>query len=267
MAGRRRCVMGFLAALTGCALSDGAWAADIQATYVPGQGLWSSPATWITHPDVDLAPNNGNGGFTYDVTMAAESSTLTLDIEATINSLDLVGGTITAASGSGNRLILEQGGHWSGGNLGAGLVVGPAANLSLDGPVTRQGHQIDNSGLMTFTSTSRLYFQNTGWMKNRAGGVVEFQQASILDASSSGSQVPYFYNFGTLRKVGAGTTATIVPYLRNDGVVDVQAGTLRWEGGGELGGTLQIAPGATLDLGRRLMYLERLPTRLTPIAN
>src|SRR3954464_12899495 len=70
-------------------IGPAASAADVSATWNGSNGNWSDGSKWSTNP---LAPNNGNGGHTYDTVVNAGS--VTLDSPITIEKYVQDGGTL-----------------------------------------------------------------------------------------------------------------------------------------------------------------------------
>ena len=90
-----------------------AGAAQVDATWNGGTGVWSDTGAW----DVGVAPDNGVGGDTYNVLIDdgnAAASTVTMDVDATIDNL-----TVDAADeliiGASRRLTVVDG-------AGAGII-------------------------------------------------------------------------------------------------------------------------------------------------
>jgi len=83
--GRRRLLLLAAATLVCPVFAPAARADTIQVTgpiaLPPGEASnWSNPAIWSTAP---LVPNNGNGGYNYDVQLG--DGTVTLDMDVVIN--------------------------------------------------------------------------------------------------------------------------------------------------------------------------------------
>ena len=62
------------------------------AIWLGANGNWSDPTRWSTNP---LFPDNGNGGFSYDVLIS--SGTVTLDQPIAIDGLNGTGGNLRGA--------------------------------------------------------------------------------------------------------------------------------------------------------------------------
>lgn len=78
-------------------------------TWTAGSGDWSTAANWTQN----VTPNN-NGSNLYDVTISG--GTVSLDINPTIQQLDLSGGSLSGAS---TTLTLNDVFNWTGGTVGS----------------------------------------------------------------------------------------------------------------------------------------------------
>jgi hypothetical protein len=96
-------VLSFFRVLTLLALASGAIAysqcaiaADVVSTWDGATGNWGS-SHWLHNPDVPFYPNNGNGGFTYDVVINSGAVTFepTLEDDIVLEKLTFGGSTIT----------------------------------------------------------------------------------------------------------------------------------------------------------------------------
>lgn len=65
---------------------------------------WSNSAHWSTAP---FFPNNGNGGFTYDVFV--NGGTVTLDLDVAIQALIFTGGTLMSAPAAFTEELHKRG--------------------------------------------------------------------------------------------------------------------------------------------------------------
>ncbi len=174
-------------------------------------GVWNNAAVW----NPTIVPNNGNGGFVFDVIFGSGLITQNIAAGVTVEQLFMTGGTIILA----NPLTLHSGLQFAGGTLRDGTI-------NLDGPSQQ-------SALMTVNSTT---LNNSGnYALTLASG----------DAFSGANSV--FNNSGTLTTSGAGAVSFNIA-LNNTGTVMVQNGTLRLTSGGSLSGALVVGSGAVLEL-------------------
>ncbi len=140
------------------------------ATWTDGNGNWSNPANWSTNPAI---PNN-TSSTAYNVLINNANSTVTVDVNATINRLTL---------GSSDTLV-EQTGSVTLTGAGSSKNSGTIYNLSL---FTSDGSFANYGSFYTFASGA---LSNTGTLTN-SGNI------SVTDAS--------FYSTGTLINTQAGT--------------------------------------------------------------
>ncbi|MCX5671992.1 MAG: PEP-CTERM sorting domain-containing protein [Planctomycetota bacterium] len=221
-------------------------AADRVAVWDGSSNSWSSAAHWSTNP---LYPNNGNGGFTFDATIG--SGTVTQDVPATIQQLELSGGNLDGAA----NLYLAQGGTWSRGAMGGtgATEVAPAATLNITGsnppPLART---INDRGTIVQTGTYGLQAAGGG-----SGAVVNILFGGTFDVQGNSSFATWdgasgaINNAGTFKKsVKTGTAGTDNYWtFNNSGLVKVETGTLSLAGGGTSTGTFQVDAGAGLVFG------------------
>src|SRR4051812_13147672 len=67
------------------------YGADVSSTWNGASSNWGVAGNWSNVPSVAQFPNNGNGGFTYDATVA--SGTPSLNVNIAIEALNMSGGT------------------------------------------------------------------------------------------------------------------------------------------------------------------------------
>ncbi len=114
------------------------------------------------------------------------------------------------------------------------------------------GRVLENAGTLVVSGGS-FYFNlsNLGGgalINNLAGGILEIQGEA--DFSHNFGTVSAVNNAGLLRKTGGGVTQFTADRiaLNNTGVIEITEGRLRLEGGGSLGGTINVSAGAILSL-------------------
>jgi hypothetical protein len=183
------------------------------------------------------------GAYAVSSTVVA-SGTLDLGSTSTTATLDLSGGHL---GGSGS-LTVSDAFNWTGGGLdGTGTtVVAPTATLAIGGTATRR-----------LSEARTLRLEGTGtWSSpvgSLGGSTYSFHNAGTLTMSDgAGATFIEIVNTGTLTKTGGGTTDFTNLRFTNDGVVQVEAGTLNVNGCCITNpavtdtGTFTIASGATL---------------------
>jgi hypothetical protein len=139
--------------------------------------------------------------------------------------------------------------HWTGGTL-----AGTTTNLNT---ITVAGSNtveltgvLYNNGLVRHTNIVALGMPCGAHLDNQADGTYDLAGDGSFYCSGGGGTLPYFKNYGQLRKSsGMGVSLfTDVPFNNQGGAVDVDSGTLRLGGSGtSSNGTFTVATGATLD--------------------
>jgi hypothetical protein len=217
-------------------VSIGASVARAQCTAVAGgnainwtaaSGNWSTAANW----SLDCTPNNG-GGITYAVSVS--SGYVTLDIDATIDSLELrSGGNLIAPSAEGVVAPF-------------GLTVNGATMIAKDGSLLLVGTNADQSGALGYNFNGNV--TNSGIVETWFAQVVmggAFTNSGGLALAEvgdgPGSEVTVVGNFdnsgSTLLQSDAGAAQlTVLGDSSNEGSIDIQGGL---DGDGfSTGGTL-----------------------------
>jgi RHS repeat-associated protein len=234
-----------------------------------GTGNWGTPGNWSppqvpgSGDDVLIAENGVNSTFTVTLNVAATVNSLTLGGGSGTQTLSLTSPTLTlnaASSVSANGVLTQTAGTITGAgslaidgayNWSGGVMTG-TGTTTVNGPLNLTGtgeKQVTSSRVLTSTGTAQwtggvLRLLNTSAVINN--GVWEAK----ADAPIAGSQtIGTFTNTGTFRKTStSGTTTVSVPFA-NNGTVEVQTGTLNFNGGGfSTGGFLFTAP-TTLQFG------------------
>ncbi len=209
--------------------------ADTTANWDGATGNWTDATHWSTDP---VFPNN-NAPDVFDVGINAGS--VTLDQAITINQLALSGGIL---SGTGS-LTLGEGFDWTGGAFamtGAGRVrLGNGSASTISGTPTFTSGQIVGGGsaaiaiaagsTLTVLNQSAFFADpaNPGWTFNNAGTFL----ARATSGAGFTSMDAIFNSTGTVQIEVAGGSSH----------------TLSLAGGGKLGGTVQLGPNTTLELG------------------
>jgi mannose-6-phosphate isomerase-like protein (cupin superfamily)/predicted secreted protein len=217
---------------------------NITASWLGGNGNWSNGGNWSTNP---VAPNNGQPGAAdlYDVTQA-NGGTITLDVPVVIQKLALSSGTITGP----NDLTTNELFTWTGGTLGGSGISHVNGGLLVNGgDVTLNSRTLNLAAGQTATMTgaaARMFYANAATVNN-AGAFLAQNDHAFHNAGGAAST---FNNLGVFtRDTGTGTFA-INGNVRfhNTGVVDVNSGTLQFNGGdtGNTTGDFNIAAGAQI---------------------
>ncbi|HEY4232032.1 MAG TPA: hypothetical protein VGM76_01270 [Lacipirellulaceae bacterium] len=215
---------------TSSAIASGTWTA--------ASGVWNTPNS----------PNNGNGGFEYDVTIG---NPFTVTIPAATN-IDIDGLTLGGNSPGGTivsngSLTVHAATNWTTGTLaGSGTVnlIGPTT-ISGNGVKTISGAVI-NSGTMTwqggqvgFIPAGAAQPQLINW------GTIQLQGDGAF--LSFGGGQPSFVNQagGTLRQLSGPGISTIDVATTNHGQIQVDSSTMSFTRGLTIdnGGNIQLSNG------------------------
>jgi hypothetical protein len=183
------------------------------------------------------------------------SGALTVDAYATIANLRLE--TYGTVQGTGTIEITDTM-TWTGGKMiGTGTtLIGADAVLTIPDNYSslglEDGRTLRNEGTVSWAGESQIYTSNaTAKYENAAGAVWNIGANGTLSAQQTAEVV--FENEGTLTKTGntgmmQNATVFAGVALHSAGDIAIQTGTIRLEGGGELGGLVTIASGAQLRL-------------------
>ena len=199
-------------------------------------GDWNKAANWSPSYVPTVYDTVAINSSRVIATPASQFGTLTLNGGSLSGNLRLPGGAMMnwisgTLNGDGTLTVLP----------GATLMLSQNSDKSLLGVIT-------NSGTLGITNTGNIYLNgDTAQIVNLAGGLVDLKSDQNL-SRNWGSGIPVFSNAGTLRKSGgSGTTTFNTVKLNNSGTVDLRSGTLNLaSGGGLLGGSFVVAPGALL---------------------
>jgi hypothetical protein len=224
-------------------LSAYAPAADQTATWNGTTGNWSSAGLWSTNP---LFPNNGNGGFTFDVIQNATSGVLTLDQAVTIEKYSI--GNSSTNHGTGFNLTLNGKLTWESGVFsGTGAVHANAgADLILTTFHSLNARTMNLGGSSTWSAGP--FHTGSGATLNVLAGASFDNSFNGTLANANGGAMSTFNNAGTFTK-SAGTGITDIAIQFNNAstaTVNVNAGTLRLGQTGSHAGDFNVASGATL---------------------
>ena len=190
--------------------------------------------TVLTNGTLDL-----NGGQSFSIpTLAMTNGTLTGFYSLTVTGpTDWTGGTIT-----GGGTLTTQG----------ALTLGDPNQYDvevLDGATIN--NQADATLALVFYNGYGLYLEDGAVFDNQQGASFTF----LSDARiySNGDESPTFENEGTLIKAGGTGTSPIYAVFDQSatGRVQVQSGTLEFDGGGTFAGTIEAADGGALVMTTR----------------
>ena len=190
-------------------------------------------------------PDNGNGGFDYNVEIS--SGIVTADIDPVVESLTLLGGSLDT---DGFDLTFNDASAWNGGTILDGGTVHFLGDLTLSGTTRsiRELAIVNNSGIANWTA-GNFNSGSSAVFNNLASAAF----ATNFDGSFNdnlGGMAPTFNNDGTfVKNGGTGSTAMRVRFNNtNTGSINIDSGTVLLTGGGDHAGTISIADNARLEI-------------------
>jgi hypothetical protein len=243
--------------------------ADIVWTNVAG-GNWSAAANWSPNQVPGTGDNaiiNAAGTYTVTInantivgslqmnassgtqTLSIASGTLTLNEASALNSRSVLNLNSATLTGTGDITI---GGvlNWGSGTMsGSGrTIIASGGSMNLNNSTHDLNRTVQNDGTATWTAGALQ--MNAGSFINNGSFTVS--SGSGLSCYGTGG-VNAFVNAGTFTKQGGGSailfTSTTGVTFGNNGVVDVQAGTLTFSAGGTNSSAITVAEGASLTIG------------------
>jgi fibronectin-binding autotransporter adhesin len=213
------CIVTLAAANSSVPRANGA---DVVSTWNGTTGNWTDFTRWSSNP---LYPNDGNGGFTYDVVV--NSGTITQDLLAgiTVEKLTFGGGTI----GGDYNLTVNDLSAWTGGTMsGTGSTrIEPSSMLNVSGSGTKTLYRtLNNAGTVAWSGSGTICPDYGAVIVN--SGTFDAQSDASLSSSHNGT-APRFDNLGLFKKSGGSGITSMGNYwwtFNNSGTVRVQSGTL-----------------------------------------
>jgi hypothetical protein len=213
-------------------------------------GVWSVAANWY--------PNQVPGPADTVVIPLAATNGATVDATYTIQNLILDGGDLNNTGYSYDALTVNGQINWTNGILGCSVTNDGVMTLAgTNGVDYTLSFPLFNAGTFNVVSGNLLINYcgyNNGALNNAQGALLNLREDASIDISSNqfGLCPPNFSNEGTIRKSGGTGTSYLYPSLINSGTVDVQTGTISFNGGGNLGGTLQSEGSGALVLATNI---------------
>jgi len=169
---------------------------------------------------------------------------------AALNGTNSVTGIFNCGGGFSGSLLVAGGAimNWTGGAAAGPLTVATNGVLNIAGSSTVYLEApLTNAGSVDWTGTAGIavYNNNSGYLgsiQNLAGGVWNIQSDQSM---STGYNGPYFFNnAGTVIKSETTGTTTISPPFSNSGTLDIENGTMNFNGN-----PAYTQTGATIDFG------------------
>jgi hypothetical protein len=237
----------FLAGILLCSIGH---AAVITWTNTAPGNVWSVAANWY--------PNQVPGANDTAVIPLAATNGAALDMTATVQNLVLVGGNLGTTGYSYDTLTVNGQINWTNGILGCATTNNGVLTLAGTNGVDYQLTQfLCNNGTINLVSGNLLINYcgyNSGSFFNASNAVLNFQHDAAIDISSGqfGLCSPSFNNAGIIRKSGGIGTSPIYAPVDSSGTIDAQTGAIQFNGGGNLGGTLQSEGAGALVFGTNI---------------
>jgi hypothetical protein len=244
----------------------GASAADL--LWIGGTGNWNAGGNWssgqvptaadnawitntgtytVTVPAGTTATANSVtvGGASGSQTLSIDRATLTLNSASVVNPNGQLALTVSQSvlTGAGN-LTVNGTLNWANGTMSgtATTAIGSGGVLAIGSGGVTFGRTLNHGGVGTWAGGNLTLSAGVAF-NNLFGGTFDI----TADGRLSGSATTPINNTGLFRQT-AGTVSTVVTApFNNSGTLQVQAATLSLSLGGTHTGTMNVAPGATLN--------------------
>jgi hypothetical protein len=169
--------------------------------------------------------------------------TPTFQTNGTIQNLQLNGAYLTGTNTVTGTLGIDGGGLGS----ASALTVAPGGVLNFNGAAVNLYSPLTNSGTINWSgnSTITVYNQNNATYNstvyNQSTGLFNLMNDQTFSSGNYGFES--FRNAGIIRKTAGVAVSTFSIPFTNSGTIDAQTGTIRFAGGGGLGGTYNTVSG------------------------
>ncbi|HXR06177.1 MAG TPA: hypothetical protein VN765_02540, partial [Candidatus Acidoferrum sp.] len=168
----------------------------------------------------------------------------TFETDGAIHNLQLDGAYLTGTNTVAGTLGLNGGGLAS----ASPLTVASGGVLNFNGAAAVIYSPLTNAGTVNWSGSTLTVYSNaptyTGVIYNQPGGLFNLQSDQALTYAYGPE---FFSNAGTVRKTAGLGISTFSLLFTNTSIVDCQSGTIRFAGGGSIGGTYNTAAGAVID--------------------
>lgn len=228
-----------------------------------GNNSWHTAANWNLNrvpavgDDVvipDMTPNVNvtfsSGSSTINSLTSSEAFTLSagiliIDMASSFNNAVSFSGGVLGGSGdvTVNGVI-----SWTFATLAGTGALNANGGITISGDTfakTLAQRTLNNAGLATYTGTGQLALNQSAVWNNLPGSTFVIQNTAPIGFTAAPAGT--FNNQGTLRKTSPGTSNISIA-LNNDGIIEVQTGTLTASGGGTSNGDFDVAPSSTITL-------------------
>lgn len=227
------------------------------APVVTGAGLIELTGGSITLID-DSIPNLQLRGGTISLGSSFQAGgqiTNLVVLGGTLTGNNSVQGTFTSAANLPGSLQILSGSvvNWMGGSMQGPVNVSSGGALLISSNNTKYlWGALTNAGTVAWTGTGGLEVDYStannqlGTIENLAGALWDIHNSTRLYNNAPNGA--YFHNAGTLQKSSDSGTTTISVPVNNSGTLSASQGILLLSGGGNLGGRINAAGGATINL-------------------
>ena len=240
---------------------------DVESgTVVFGSGAGTGTFNAAGGAAVYFSGDNSGTAFTGAGIYTVSYATVTM--AGSVQNVVLSGATLNGGSGTSisnltwsdstlqGAITITGSANWTGGAIGAGstFTIVPNAVLNISGSNTLNLIGVlSNAGTVNWAGTGTLEVYNlspdgyTGGIVNLAGAVFNVQNDQAI--GNWNNYNGYFNNAGLFQKGPTTGTTSIGVAFNNTGIVDVQSGTVAFNGGGVDTGTFNAAGGAGVSFG------------------
>ncbi|MBT8484948.1 MAG: hypothetical protein KJO43_05165 [Phycisphaerae bacterium] len=204
----------------------------VESQWISGTGSWTEADNWMNTPDTGTYPDNGKGGFTYDVEI--RTGTANLEQAITIESLQLgSGGSGTVFGGNTLTTNKEISIGLLGGFAGLGGMLVANDSISIESQLRIENWRVDAMGQVRLgTSGGNGVINLIGGARLRLLGGMQFlRDGNITSFSDELPKVELLG--GELQKLGVAGVSTISATFEAPGgtTIRVAAGELRFPTG------------------------------------
>ena len=221
-----------LTAVTVALTPSPATGADVIATWLTSDGLWTNAPNWDSNP---LYPNNGNGGKTFDAVVTG--ATVTLDASVVLENLDL---NVWALTGIGSLTTNGQM-TWRAGQISGDGLVNINGSLEINGDTARLYRTLNNAGYTLWRNRWGISGNASSVFNNLGGATFEIRDDSAMTGTGA-----RFSNQGIFLKTTSSGVTDVQWAFQSTGVVEVHTGTLKLSGGGSASGAVHVDTEASL---------------------
>ncbi len=207
----------------------------LTSTYLGGANNWNNAGSW----SLGSVPNGPL------FVVFSSSGTNTLDISPSVFSLNMGNANAAIIASSPQTITITSGLTWSAGRLGDNVTL-KIPSGSILGSVNLQSAILDLSGTLNHSvGNITVDSGRTPDFNILSGGIYDMSFSGQINGATGG-RIDVLSG-GIFRKSAGTGTAIILTPINNDGLLQVQAGTLQLRNGGSTSATNEVGSGAMLD--------------------